>query len=86
MAGAMVAALRFGSGVEVAVVAGLKNKPMDAVDTAMAATRANLSSNRQAGAVNNVFLPDGPPSVALRMTRRGRVHLSRRRGGVRPCR
>lgn len=64
MAGAMVAALRFGSGVEVAVVAGLKNKPMDAVDTAMAATRANLSSNRQAGAVNNVFLPDGPPSVA----------------------
>lgn len=63
MAGAMVAALRFGSGVEVAVVAGRQNKPMDAIDSAMAATRANLSSNRSAGAVNNSFLPEAPPSV-----------------------
>lgn len=63
MAGSMVAALRFGSGVEVAVVAGRQSKPMDAVDSAMAATRANLSSNRSAGALNNSFLPSGPPSV-----------------------
>ena len=63
MAGAMIAALRFGSGVEVAVVAGRQNKPMDAIDTAMAATRASLSSNRSAGAVNNSFLPESPASA-----------------------
>lgn len=65
MGGAMIAAMRFGSGVEVAVVAGKQSKPMDAVDAAMAATRANLSSNRSAGAVNNSFLPEAPPSVGL---------------------
>ncbi len=63
MAGSMVAAMRFGSGVEVGIVAGRQAPPMDAIDSAMAATRANLSSNRQVGAVHNSFLPSAPPSV-----------------------
>lgn len=63
MAGAMVAATRFGSGVEVGILAGRQAPPMDAIDSAMAATRANLSSNRQVGAVHNSFLPATPPSA-----------------------
>jgi len=38
---------------------------MDAIDSAMAATRANLSSNRGAGAVHNSFLPANPPSPGM---------------------
>ncbi len=63
MAGSMVAAMRFGSGVEVGIVSGRQAPPMDAIDSAMAATRANLSSNRQVGSVHNSFLPSAPPSV-----------------------
>lgn len=65
MAGAMVAAIRFGSGVEVGIHAGRLAPPMDAIDSAMAATRANLSSNRSIGAVRNGFLPDGPADTSV---------------------
>lgn len=64
MAGSMVAALRFGAGVEVGIVAGRQSAPMDAIDASMAATRANLSSNRSAGALHNGFLPTVPPGAA----------------------
>lgn len=64
MAGSMVAALRFGAGVEVGIVAGRQSAPLDAIDASMAATRANLSSNRSAGALHNGFLPTVPPGAA----------------------
>jgi len=60
MAGAMVAGLRFGSGVERGVIMNQAAPPMDAVEREMAHTRENLSTHRQLGSVHNSFTGEAP--------------------------
>ncbi|GAB5495846.1 MAG: hypothetical protein Phyf2KO_09260 [Phycisphaerales bacterium] len=63
MAGAMVAGVRFGSGVERGILMHAAAPPMDAIDRAMAETRENLSTNRHVGAVNNSFTAPATPAA-----------------------
>lgn len=64
MAGAMVAGIRFGSGVERGILMNSAAAPMDAIDRAMADSRENLSTNRHIGAVNNSFAAPASPASA----------------------
>lgn len=72
MAGSMIAALRFGSGVERAILAGTLPPEMDAIDREMAASRQSVSTNRQIGSVNNNFVIP-PPREPAEPTQRERA-------------
>ena len=56
IAGAMITGLRFAAGVERGILINQAAAPMDAVDSAMTATRETLSTNRQLGSVRNDFV------------------------------